>query len=112
MSGNKEKQRRWGVDKHPVFAVQKTDILTGIKVRLEIFRMDILEMWYVSLFHGMYISFYRVKQNISQLIVIIPGLFEPPVRTLRATIPDANSHFPRPAGPHFPASQGHIKRPA
>ena len=23
----------------------------------------------------------------------------------------ANSHFPRPAGPHFPASQGHIKRP-
>ena len=25
---------------------------------------------------------------------------------------DANSHFPRPAGPHFPASQGHIKRSA
>lgn len=24
----------------------------------------------------------------------------------------ANSHFPRPAGPHFPASQGHIKRSA
>ena len=24
---------------------------------------------------------------------------------------DANSHFLRPAGPHFPASQGHIKRP-
>lgn len=24
---------------------------------------------------------------------------------------DANSHFPRPAGPHFPARQGHIKRP-
>ena len=23
----------------------------------------------------------------------------------------ANSHFPRPAGPHFPARQGHIKRP-
>lgn len=69
MSGNKGKQRRWGVDKHPVFAVQKTDILTGIKVRLEIFRMDILKMWYVSLFHGMNISFYRVKQNISQLIV-------------------------------------------
>ena len=23
----------------------------------------------------------------------------------------ANSHFLRPAGPHFPASQGHIKRP-
>ena len=25
---------------------------------------------------------------------------------------NANSHFPRPAGPHFPASQGHIKRSA
>ncbi len=24
----------------------------------------------------------------------------------------ANSHFPRPARPHFPASQGHIKRSA
>lgn len=24
---------------------------------------------------------------------------------------NANSHFPRPAGPHFPARQGHIKRP-
>ena len=24
----------------------------------------------------------------------------------------ANSHVPRPAGPHFPVSQGHIKRPA
>ena len=33
-----------------------------------------------------------------------------------AQLPDlevgANSHFPRPAGPHFPASQGHIKRSA
>lgn len=28
------------------------------------------------------------------------------------SMPDANSHFPRPAGPHFPASQGHIKRSA
>ena len=27
------------------------------------------------------------------------------------TMHDANSHFPRPAGPHFPARQGHIKRP-
>ena len=26
--------------------------------------------------------------------------------------PLANSHFPRPARPHFPASQGHIKRSA
>ena len=25
---------------------------------------------------------------------------------------NANSHFLRPAGPHFPASQGHIKRSA
>ena len=26
-------------------------------------------------------------------IVIIPGLFEPPVRTLRATIPENESHI-------------------
>ena len=30
----------------------------------------------------------------------------------RTSVGTANSHFPRPAGPHFPASQGHIKRPA
>ena len=66
MSGNKEKQRRWGVDKHPVFAVQKTDILTGIKVRLEIFRMDILEMWYVSLFHGMYIEGVKISVSMGK----------------------------------------------
>ena len=30
----------------------------------------------------------------------------------RATMHIANSHFLRPAGPHFPASQGHIKRSA
>ena len=42
MSGNKGKQRRWGVDKHPIFAVLKVDILDGIKVCLEIFGMDIL----------------------------------------------------------------------
>lgn len=30
---------------------------------------------------------------------------------LRLGIRSANSHFLRPAGPHFPASQGHIKRP-
>lgn len=27
MPGNKEKQRRWGVDKHPIFAILKVDIL-------------------------------------------------------------------------------------
>ena len=29
----------------------------------------------------------------------------------KSTLMNANSHFLRPAGPHFPASQGHIKRP-
>ena len=42
MSGNKEKQRKWGADKHPIFAVLKVDILAGIKICLEIFGMDIL----------------------------------------------------------------------
>ena len=42
MPGNKGKQRRWGVDKHPIFAVLKVDILAGIKICLEIFGMDIL----------------------------------------------------------------------
>ena len=27
------------------------------------------------------------------VLVIIPGLFEPPVRTLRATIPENESHI-------------------
>ena len=27
MPGNKEKQRRWGVDKHPIFAILKMDVL-------------------------------------------------------------------------------------
>ena len=31
---------------------------------------------------------------------------------LSSVIANANSHFLRPAGPHFPASQGHIKRSA
>ena len=31
--------------------------------------------------------------NIEFHIVIIPGLFEPPVRTLRATIPENESHI-------------------
>ena len=34
------------------------------------------------------------------------------IRELKEKNIPANSHFPRPAGPHFPASQGHIKRPA
>lgn len=42
MPVNKGKERKWGVDKHPFFAVLKVDILTGIKRCLEIFRMDIL----------------------------------------------------------------------
>ena len=29
----------------------------------------------------------------AELVVIIPGLFEPPVRTLRATIPENESHI-------------------
>lgn len=34
------------------------------------------------------------------------------VESVRSLSGTANSHFPRPAGPHFPASQGHIKRSA
>lgn len=63
MPGNKRKQRIWGVNKHPIFAILKVDILAGIKVCLEIFRMDMLGMWCVSLFYGMYISFHRVKRG-------------------------------------------------
>ena len=34
------------------------------------------------------------ENNISSVAdVIIPGLFEPPVRTLRATIPENESHI-------------------
>lgn len=51
------------MDKHPIFAILKVDILTGIKVCLEIFGMDILEMWCVSLYDGMYVSFRRVKRG-------------------------------------------------
>lgn len=42
MPENKGKQRRWGVDKHHIFAVLKVDNLAGIKICLEIFGMDIL----------------------------------------------------------------------
>ena len=35
-----------------------------------------------------------LKERIETIIeVIIPGLFEPPVRTLRATIPENESHI-------------------
>lgn len=63
MPGNKDKQRRWYVDKHPVFAILKADISVGIKVCLEIFRMDSLEIWCISLFYVMYISFRREKRG-------------------------------------------------
>lgn len=42
-------------------------------------------------------SYVRTKENIMQSTekssVIIPGLSEPPVRTLRATIPENESHI-------------------
>ncbi len=31
--------------------------------------------------------------DLNTFLVIIPGLFEPPVRTLRATIPENESHI-------------------
>ena len=33
------------------------------------------------------------KRIFSVILLIIPGLFEPPVRTLRATIPENESHI-------------------
>ena len=36
---------------------------------------------------------YDLSAYISTKCVIIPGLFEPPVRTLRATIPENESHI-------------------
>ena len=44
------------------------------------------------------------------LVVIFP--YSKNEREGRRESAPANSHFPRPAGPHFPASQGHIKRSA
>ena len=32
-------------------------------------------------------------EDIQDALMIIPGLFEPPVRTLRATIPENESHI-------------------
>ena len=34
-----------------------------------------------------------MSQAVQKTLVIIPGLFEPPVRTLRATIPENESHI-------------------
>ena len=34
-----------------------------------------------------------LQEQIRLINVIIPGLFEPPVRTLRATIPENESHI-------------------
>lgn len=48
MLGNKGKQGRWDVDRHPIFVILK---------------VDILEMWCVSLLYGMYISFRRMKRG-------------------------------------------------
>ena len=33
------------------------------------------------------------KEGLRKTTMIIPGLFEPPVRTLRATIPENESHI-------------------
>ena len=33
------------------------------------------------------------ERNLTDVRMIIPGLFEPPVRTLRATIPENESHI-------------------
>ena len=51
--------------------------------------------------------------QISDRFHLIKGLSEAINKYMIREFPArvANSHFPRPAGPHFPASQGHIKRP-
>ena len=35
----------------------------------------------------------HVKYRAENISMIIPGLFEPPIRTLRATIPENESHI-------------------
>ena len=35
---------------------------------------------------------YKMKSDINFSLMIIPRLFEPPVRILRATLPDGGSH--------------------
>lgn len=78
---------------------------------------DIQELTYYV--HGTMMELIRsvslIRQGEKALVRIEPWdgeeeeLFDYPVD---AETLDANSHFPRPAGPHFPASQGHIKRSA
>ena len=48
------------------------------------------------------------KKTVAKGLAIICIIFA----ILGVILIGANSHFPRPAGPHFPASQGHIKRSA
>lgn len=50
----------------------------------------------------------RSLTSFPQEILTLPGL----KYVITSNGAYANSHFPRPAGPHFPASQGHIKRSA
>lgn len=52
----------------------------------------------------------HIKETLS--VVIQCNKIDDEVMRLKSHIESfANSHFPRPAGPHFPARQGHIKRP-
>ena len=55
-------------------------------------------------------DFYGEQKHLCEkcIIVFSEVIFE----YMLETFAHANSHFPRPAGPHFPASQGHIKRSA
>ena len=41
----------------------------------------------------MFLDCVRIELEQLETKVIIPGLFEPPVRTLRATIPENESHI-------------------
>ena len=43
--------------------------------------------------HVVFIIRKDIEKEFKEVIVIIPGLFEPPVRTLRATIPENESHI-------------------
>ena len=47
-----------------------------------------------------------------EVLAVIRGQEQDDAAYERRKFRHANSHFPRPAGPHFPASQGHIKRSA